>query len=188
MKWVRVFKSSGESLAVSMAGIKLGDRLLVVGCGDPIVIARIAAKTGLTGRAVAIDEREALSARAADVAAREGALIETATAPWHALPVDAGSFDVAVIFDVFPHVPAAARIACVGEVQRALRPGGRCLVIDTLPPGGLRGLLHRAPPPQADYPLGDGAVRLLQSAGLRAVRTLAEREGRVFVEGVRGNA
>lgn len=187
MKWVRVFKSSGEALAVSMAGIKLGDRLLVIGCGDPVLIARLAVKTGLTGRAVAIDERETLSARAADVAGREGALIETATAPWHALPLDDGAFDVAVIYDVFSYLAAGDRIACVAEVQRALRPGGRCLVIDAAPRHGLRGLLHRKPSPP-DYAIGEGAVRVLQSAGLRAVRTLAEREGLVFVEGVRGNA
>jgi ubiquinone/menaquinone biosynthesis C-methylase UbiE len=187
MKWVRLFNRAGEPLAVSMAGIKLGDRLLVVGCSDPILIARLAAKTGLTGRALAIDEREALSARAANVAGREGALIEAATAPWHALPVDAASFDVAVIHDVLPHLPSSGRTACVGDVLRALRAGGRCLVIDVGGTRGMRRLLTRAPAPQPDYQLGDGAVRLLQSAGLRAVRTLAERDGLVFVEGVRAN-
>jgi ubiquinone/menaquinone biosynthesis C-methylase UbiE len=113
-----------------MAGIKLGDRLLVVGCSDPVLIARLAVKTGLTGRAFALDEREALSARAADVATREGALIETATAPWTALPLDANTFDVTVIHDVFSYLTPADRLDCVGEVGRVLRPGGRCLVID----------------------------------------------------------
>jgi hypothetical protein len=100
MKLFQIFKSSGESLPVSMAGIKLGDRLLVLGCGDVVRIAQLAVKTGLTGRACAIDEREALVAHAADIAAREGALIETFTAPWGALPFEPGSFDVAVIQDV----------------------------------------------------------------------------------------
>lgn len=186
MKWMRVFRSSGEPLAVSMAGIKLGDRLLVLGCSDPVLIARLAVKTGLTGRALAIDERETLSARAADVATREGALIETATAPWAALPLDANAFDVAVIHDVFSYLPAAGRLECVREVERVLRPGGRCLVIDVASRGGLGGLTHRRSA-HPDYGTSGGAVTPLQSAGLRAVRTLAEREGLVFVEGVKGN-
>src|SRR5262245_15617626 len=70
MPWWMLKKQTGEPLAVSMAGVKLGDRLLVIGCSDPKLIAQLAAKTGLTGRAVAIDAREALVAAAADVAAR----------------------------------------------------------------------------------------------------------------------
>ena len=35
-------KSSNQPLAVSMVGIKLGDRLLCVGCGDPMLLAQIA--------------------------------------------------------------------------------------------------------------------------------------------------
>lgn len=186
MKWVRVFKSSGEPLAVSMAGIKLGDRLLVVGCSNPVLIARLAVKTGLTGRAMALDVRETLRARAADVAAREGALIETATAPWTALPLDANTFDVTVIHDVFSYLTAGERLGCVGEVQRVLRPGGRCLVIDAVPRGGLGALMHRRSS-HPDYAATGGAVTLLQSAGLRAVRTLAERGGLVFVEAVKRN-
>ena len=58
MKWPFFRKTADESLAVSMAGIKLGDRLLVVGCSDPMLIARLAVKTGLTGRAHAIDADE----------------------------------------------------------------------------------------------------------------------------------
>ena len=42
-------KSSNESLAVSMAGIKLGDRLLVVGCGDAKLLAQLA-RVGVPGQ------------------------------------------------------------------------------------------------------------------------------------------
>jgi ubiquinone/menaquinone biosynthesis C-methylase UbiE len=186
MKWMQVFRSPGEPLAISMAGIKLGDRLLVVGCSDPVLIARLAVKTGLTGRAMALDERETLSARAADVAAREGALIETATARWTALPLDAGTFDVTLIHDVFSYITDKERLGCVGEVQRVLRPGGRCLVIDAAPRAGLAALVRSRPSPR-DYSASGGAVTTLQSGGFRAVRTLAERDGLVFVEGVKGN-
>src|SRR5262245_46671985 len=109
--WLR--KSTGESLSVSMAGVKLGDRLLVIGCSDPMLIAQLASKTGLTGRAAAVDARETAVAAAADVAAREGALLETFTAPWNALPLDGDTFDVVIIRDVLPYVDAAKRAWCL---------------------------------------------------------------------------
>ena len=87
-----------------MAGIKLGDRLLVVGCSDAILLAQLAVKTGLTGRAFAVDEREAIVTAAGEIATREGALVETATAQWTSLPVETDSFDVAVVRDVLPHL------------------------------------------------------------------------------------
>jgi SAM-dependent methyltransferase len=188
MKLFNIFKPSGESLAVSMASIKLGDRLVVLGCKDPVRIAQLAVKTGLTGRACAIDAREALTTRAGDIAAREGALIETFTAPWEALPLDRESFDVAVIDDVLAHLEAGPRMACVLDVHRVLRPGGRCLVIDPGTRGGI-GRFNRGPAstPDSGYISRGGAVAALESGGFRAARVLAEREGLVFAEGVKGN-
>jgi ubiquinone/menaquinone biosynthesis C-methylase UbiE len=186
MKWFPLFRSPGESLAVSMAGVKLGDRLLIVGCGDPVLIARLAVKTGLTGRAYAVDEAEALTRRAAEVALREGALIEAATTSWQALPCDASAFDVAVIRDVLPNLAADRGAACVAEVHRVLRPGGRCLVIDTARRTGVGALLRPAPA-AGHYGAPDNVVRALETRGFRAARLLAQREGLVFVEGVKGN-
>jgi len=188
MKLFRIFKSPGESLAVSMASIKLGDRLLVLGCGDPVRIAQLAVKTGLTGRACAIDATEAVTARAAEIAAREGALIETFTAPWTTLPLEPAAFDVAVVDGVLPHLDAGQRTACVLEVHRVLRPGGRCLVIDPGTRAGIGGL-GRAPASPSDpgYGAQGGAAAALESGGFRAARVLAEREGLVFSEGVKGN-
>jgi ubiquinone/menaquinone biosynthesis C-methylase UbiE len=188
MKLFNIFKTSGESLAVSMASIKLGDRLLVVGCGDPVRIAQLAVKTGLTGRACAIDASETVTARAAEVAAREGALIETFTAPWGTLPLEPDSFDVAVIDDVLAHLEGGARMACVIDVHRVLRPGGRCLVIDPGTRGSIGGLV-RAPAstPDPGYVARGGAVAALESGGFRAARVLADRNGLAFSEGVKGN-
>jgi ubiquinone/menaquinone biosynthesis C-methylase UbiE len=188
MKLFDIFKRSGEPLAVSMAGIKMGDRLLVLGCADPVRLAQLAVKTGLTGRACAIDAREAVTARAAEIAAREGALIEAFTAPWGALPLDAESFDVAVIDSVLAGLDAAERIACVVDVHRVLRPGGRCLVIDPGRRAGLGGLVQRpASDSDTGYVSRGGAVAALESGGFRAARLLAERDGLAFAEGIKGN-
>jgi ubiquinone/menaquinone biosynthesis C-methylase UbiE len=186
MKWLPLRKSSGESLAVSMAGIKLGDRLLIVGCADPILIARLAVKTGLTGRAYAVDERDPLVATAAEVAAREGALIEAATASWTTLPLESDGFDVAVVRDVLPHLAPERRGGCVAEIRRLLRPGGRCLVVDGGGRTGVAALVHGASA-LPDYTAHGGAVPIFTAHGFKAARILAEREGLVFAEAVKPN-
>jgi ubiquinone/menaquinone biosynthesis C-methylase UbiE len=177
-------KVSGESLAVSMAGVKLGDRLLVIGCSDPMLVAQLAGKTGLTGRAVAVDAREGMAATAADVAAREGVLLETITAPWNALPDDNDSFDVVVVRDVLPYLDATKRSWFLGEAHRVLRPGGRCLVIDGTAKKGIFAAT-RSEPVASDYAAAGGPVAILMTQGFKAARVLAEREGLLFAEAVK---
>ncbi len=160
-KWFR--RSTLDPLSVSMAGVKLADRVLVVGCSDPLFIAALAAKAGLTGRTCAVDESSSRAADAERIALREGALIESFTAPYHALPFDGESFDVVVLREI-PPSPAAV----FEQALRLLRGGGRCMVICPAPPGGAQALLDE-----------------FRRAGLVAVRTLAERDGLVFVEAVK---
>ena len=171
------------NLPLSMAGVTLGDRLVVVGCGDPTLVAELALKTGLTGRACAVDASEARRAKADAAIAREGALVDTVTAPWTALPYDDAAFDVAVIRNVLPTVAAAERSECLREVLRILRPGGRCLVID----GTASGLAEWLGRSGGRGEPGYDAVVALGSAGFRAVRSLARRGGLAFAEGVRAN-
>lgn len=188
MKWLSALRNTGESLAVSIAGIKLGDRVLMLGCADPSRIAPLAIRTGLTGRACALDEDASRTLRAADASQKDGALVETLTAPWTMLPLDSSAFDVVIIHGVLPALTPERRAGCVKETHRVLRPGGRCLVIDDTPRGGLGALLgSRGNAQDRRYRAAGGAVRALEAEGFRAVRTVAEREGLVFVEGVKGN-
>src|SRR3954468_12607879 len=93
-------KSEGEPLAVTMAGVKLGNRFLAIGIRDIKLIAALAMKAGLTGRSCAVDADPGRTATAAAAIEREGGLVEVAQAPWGALPYDPGSFDVAVARDL----------------------------------------------------------------------------------------
>ena len=183
MKWFPLRKSSLEHLSVSMAGIKRGDRLLVVGCADPMLIAQLAVKTGLTGHAFAVDEDAQAVTVAAQTALREGALMETATVKWGTLPLEPESFDVVMIRDVLPHLTSDARGTCLSEVQRVLRAGGRCLVIDGK--GRQRVATARSGPAADDYAAPDGPVHVLLAQGFKAARMLAEREGLLFAEAVK---
>jgi SAM-dependent methyltransferase len=183
MSWLR--KSTTEPLTVAMTGVKLADRVLIVGCSDPALIARLAIKAGLTGRACAVDRDAALVERTARTVEREGALVETSAAELPTLPFGQGTFDIVVLRDILGGLPEGSRAALVAEAQRVLRPGGRCLAIDTASRAGLGGLLSR--PASTAFVAGGGAEPLLAAAGFAAVRTLAEREGVSFVEGVKRN-
>jgi ubiquinone/menaquinone biosynthesis C-methylase UbiE len=183
-KWFR--RSTLDPLSVSMAGAKLGDRLLIVGCSDPDLIARLGAKAGLTGRACAVDESPQLVAEAERIALREGVLIEAAAAPYATLPFDAAAFDLVVVRDVLPTLTSDARRVAVTEAQRVMRAGGRCLVIETTAHGGL-GSLVGSSRPNDEYGASGGALSVLSAAGFVAVRTLAEREHLLFVEAVKRN-
>jgi ubiquinone/menaquinone biosynthesis C-methylase UbiE len=184
MPWLKKAAPS-DPLVVSMAGVKLGDRLLIVGGRDTKTIVQLATKPGLTGCTVVVDEDPARAANAAREAEREGTLVEGVPAPWGNLPMGRDSFDIVVIRGVLAEIPADRRAACIHEAVRVLRPGGRCLVIEGRS-GGLAALAGFRIG-DAEYTASGGARRALEAGGFVAVRLLAERDGLAFVEGVRPN-
>jgi ubiquinone/menaquinone biosynthesis C-methylase UbiE len=174
-------------LVVRMIGVKMGDRLVQIGCAHGERLGAVAAKVGLSGRAVAIVPDEASAARARKGAASAGVLVEVETAPPTSLPAEAASFDLAVVDDtagLLGTMRAEDRVAAVRELLRILRPGGRVMIVGTAPRGGFGALVSRAQSGPPFTSSGD-ANRALQADGFISVRTLAEREGLVFVEGIK---
>jgi ubiquinone/menaquinone biosynthesis C-methylase UbiE len=176
-----------DPLAVTMAAVKLGDRFLAIGLSDPPLAAALAIKAGLTGRACGVDADEARVKSAAAAIEREGALIEAARAPWGMLPFGDASFDVVVIRDVLPALPAQARMLAANEALRVVRPGGRVVAVEPAPRGGMIGALLNRQKSDPDYAASGGAVAALTQAGFAAVRQLAEHEGLLFIEGIKKN-
>ena len=173
-----------DPLSVTMVGVKLADRVLVIGCHDPKLIAALAIKSGLTGRTCGVDPSAAVAGEAERVALAEGALAEFASAPLTALPYDTGSFDVVVLRDVMRDTTASARLPVAAESARVLRGGGRCMVIDsTASAAGLASVFGRSAP--ADATAANDIIETLKAAGYVAVRSLAEREGLLFLEAVK---
>jgi ubiquinone/menaquinone biosynthesis C-methylase UbiE len=179
------FRSGGNPhvLVVGMTGVKLGERFAQIGCAHGGRLAAVAAKVGLSGRAVAIVPDEASAARARKGAADAGVLVEVETAPPTRVPLADEEIDLAVIDETGGLLRALGsddRAATVREVLRILRPGGRVLVVGTAPRSGIGGWFARTPDtPQFDPSPG------LQAGGFKSVRTLAEREGLVFIEGIK---
>ena len=154
-------------LVVGMTGVKMGDRIVQVGCANAPQLAAIASKVGLSGRAVAVVSSTDTAARLQRAASKAGVLIDTEVAP----PSGDG---------IFGAMNASDRAAAVHEVAPVLRPGGRVMVIGSTPRSGLSALLSRAPeaPPFDPTPA-------LQADVFRTVRTLAARDGYIFYEGLK---
>jgi ubiquinone/menaquinone biosynthesis C-methylase UbiE len=180
------FKRSGDdpyALVIGMTGIKMGDRLLQVGCAHAGRLGAIASKVGLSGRAVCVVGDAESAVRAQKGASDAGALVEVETTALTALPFDESAFDLAVVDDtggLLASMRAESRVAMLRQVFRVLRPAGRVMVIAAAPRGGLGALVTRA---QSGPPFD--AVPAVEAEGFRAVRRLAEREGLIFVEGIK---
>jgi D-arabinose 1-dehydrogenase-like Zn-dependent alcohol dehydrogenase len=160
-------------LSVSMTGVKLGDRVAFIGVADAGRIAAIAAKVGLSGRAVALTSNDDAVARINRAAADAGVLVDTEAGEAMHLPFGDGAFDIVVVDDT----------GAMLEVARILRPGGRVLVIGGAEPTGLNKLMSKLP--ASPLVLSGHVNALLEQCGFGIVRTLAEREGLVFVEGLK---
>ena len=181
--------SNPHLLEVGMVGTKMGERFVQIGCAHGGRLGAVAAKVGLSGRAVALVPDEASAARAQKGAAQAGVLIEVEVAPMTALPVDAGAFDVAVVDDtggLVAAIPPDDRARLVGELFRILRPAGRAMVIGAVPDGlGALGALFRRPSSEPSFAASGALHELLATGGFRPVRTLAERDGLIFVEALK---
>jgi hypothetical protein len=136
-------KSNVEPLAVSMSGVRMGERALQVGIDDSSLAGAIAVKVGLSGHAAI-----------------------AVTSPAHEALAPS-------------NLEGAAGVAALREIHRALRSGGRVLVIEG---GSPQGVLRRRTPPPASSRLLD----TLQTSGFGVTRLLAEREGYRFLEALKG--
>lgn len=180
-------REAPHPLVVGMTGVKLGDHVLQIGCSNGGPLAAIAAKAGLSGRALAIVLDQASMARAQKAAANLGVLVEVELNSSGRLPVDDATFDLVIVDDAdgaFSARRPDERAATIREAARVVRPGGRAMIIGATPPQGISALLSRGPVVPSIAMSGE-ATSALQSAGFRGARTLAEREGLVFVEGIR---
>lgn len=163
-------KSASEPLAVTMTGVKLGDRLLAIGIRDPKTIAELAARAGLTGRACAVDDDAQRASQGAAAIEREGALVEVTHAPAFSLPFDGGSFDVAIARDLLSTLRPDEQARIAADARRVLRGGGRFLVMESTKRRSVD---------------SSALTAALTSAGFAAVRVLAEAEHTIFIEGIK---
>ena len=179
MKWLREGPGPYQT-PLAMIGAKAGQQVLVLGADNGGLVAAIALVTGLNGRTLVIDPSADAAGRVETAAAKAGALVESDQAPLVMLPLDTGSFDIAVVQRALRSVVDPSSI--LSEAARAVREGGRVLVIEDAQRPGLFGLLRR---PESPAIQGETVRDLLVMIGMRAARVLAETDGVVYVEAVK---
>jgi len=188
-RFLRKSEVGSEPLAVTMSAVRLGERALQVGLDDPAIAAAIAAKTGMTGEASLVVADDQAAAAARDAIAKAGGLGDVRViAGLHPLPFADSSFDLVVVHTargLLASLSADVRERVLTECRRVLRAGGRLVALDVGSPEGLRGLFGGARPDSA-YESAGGTAAALESAGFRPVRTLGDRQGYRFIEGLKG--
>ncbi len=172
-----------EPLPLTMAAVRLGERLLQIGVDDRGLVGALAAKVGMSGTAAIVTVDAAEADRARSACREAGALVEVTNTRLESLPFPESSFDVVVVHDApSTGAPSPAGSGDVlRECSRVLRPGGRGVVITRVRKPGFAGLLRSAPA-GVDAKIVEST---LAGAGFRAVRVVGELEGLRFIEGLR---
>jgi ubiquinone/menaquinone biosynthesis C-methylase UbiE len=115
-----------------------GEHVLIAGCGTGMDIPLLPA--GL--RLAAIDISPAMARRAAEKACAYSGTAGVAVMDGERLAFPDACFDAVVLHLILALIPDPA--ACLGEVERVLKPGGRAVVFDKfLQPGRVPSLLRR---------------------------------------------
>jgi hypothetical protein len=159
-----------DPLQVAMTGVRMGEKYLQVFCSDTTLTRGLATKTGLSGVAALAAPDEAHARRARAAADKAGVLIEVKITSPAELSWEADAFDMVVVDNTGGHFTAlgeSGRRGCLSAVMRVVRAGGRVEIIERMTEAS-------------------SAEDALRTAGFKPVRTLAERDGFRFVEGLRG--
>jgi len=173
-----------DDLRISMIGLELSNRVLQIGHSDPGLISLLATKVGISGQASALVTDDAAANAINRAAKARGVLVDVKVAPLRTPPFAQGWFDVVVLPELIGTMRPHERVGTLQSAHQVLRVGGRCLVIETAPRGGL-GALFSARSVNPHYRTRGGAEAALRAERFARVRTLAERDGLLFTEGTK---
>jgi len=162
------------------AELRLGERVLDVGCG-PGTVTLLAKERAGSGEVFGIDASPEMIERATDKAAKAGADVTFQTAVIEELPFPDGSFDLAISSFMLHHLPEDVRQAGISEVARVLKPGGRLLAVDLTGKGSLAWRVmslfgHKLPDSYAEH-LSD----MMRVAGLAPQIQTSEWRSYLFI-------
>jgi ubiquinone/menaquinone biosynthesis C-methylase UbiE len=113
---------------LALGPIGAGDSVLDVGCGIGLETARLAERTGPTGRVAGVDTNAAMVAEASRRARNRGVPVEYKVMGARRLEFAEGAFDLCRAERVLRYVEGPER--AVQEMARVVHPGGRVVVFD----------------------------------------------------------
>jgi ubiquinone/menaquinone biosynthesis C-methylase UbiE len=166
-----LLQPSQKSIGV-LSQIKVGDRVLDVGCGSGRLTLAAQGWVGENGEAFGIDPSPEMIEVARQNAKRAGSKAKFERGLAESLPFPDGSFDVVLNRLMLHHLPEDLKQRGLAEMRRVLKPGGICLVVDFEPPksGLLRLIVENHMTPMAHVDVRN-YVPLLAAAGFSEIVT-----------------
>jgi len=132
-RYNRLFELTDQQADIVLAplGVETGETIIDFGCGPGYVAAQLARLAGPDGHVHAIDVNESFVAGARDVAnaSGHGDRVTVHHSSDERVPLDDGVADRAYTKNVLEYVPDVDHL--LGELKRALRPGGRMVASDS---------------------------------------------------------
>jgi ubiquinone/menaquinone biosynthesis C-methylase UbiE len=129
----RLLRSS-EARIIELAGIKPGDTVLDVGSGPGSITLKAKTVAGQSGKVYGVDASEEMIELAQRKASTLGAGVEFQVALAQELPFPDNTFDVVYSRLFIHHLPGDLKLRGFKEIERVLKPGGYCVVVDFEPP------------------------------------------------------
>lgn len=124
-----------RKMIVDLARVQPGEKVLDVGCGTGNLTIQAKSWAGSTGEVHGIDAAPEMIHRAHRKAARAGVDVDFKVGLVEDIPFPDDEFDVVLSSLMIHHVPGDdLKRKGFAEMHRVLKPGGRLLVVDFVPP------------------------------------------------------
>jgi ubiquinone/menaquinone biosynthesis C-methylase UbiE len=120
--------------ALVLADLRPGESVLDVGCGTGMLAIEAQQRVGAAGRVCGVDPVGDNIERARSTATRKRLAVDFRTGVVEQLPFENDSFDAVLSTIMMHHLPDDLRSAGLSEIARVLRPGGRLVIADFIPP------------------------------------------------------
>lgn len=128
---------------LDLARIQAGEQILEVGCGTGTLTLAAGAKAGPQSQVTGVDIAPDMIETARRKALKAGLKVQFQVGRIEAIPFPDGQFDLVLSSLMLHHIHGdAAKQQGMQEILRVLKPGGRLLIVDVVPPQNphMRGL------------------------------------------------